>query len=102
MDKYYQPLRMSLAEQTLEEAAEVAVRLESPWHVTLFNDEVHAFDEVILQLMKATGCGADRAATIALEAHHTGSSGAYSGTMEACLSVQSVLKQISLLTEISG
>ncbi|PSQ69055.1 MAG: hypothetical protein BRD31_06465 [Bacteroidetes bacterium QH_2_64_26] len=29
---------------------------DDPWFVILFNDEVHTFEEVIEQLVKATGC----------------------------------------------
>lgn len=104
MDRYHLT-GMTTTEEAVEEAierGETSARLESPWHVILFNDSVHDFDEVILQLVKATGCGMDRATDVALEAHSTGRSGAYSGTLESCFGVQSVLEEIGLLTEIAG
>jgi ATP-dependent Clp protease adaptor protein ClpS len=103
---WYQRTRMTAGEEALEEAVEerreTSIHIESPWHVILFNDHVHAFDEVILQLVKATGCGLPRAAEVAVEAHTVGRSGAFSGELEACLGVQSILGEIGLLTELAG
>ena len=81
---------------------ETGVAIGAPWNVILFNDEIHAFEEVVLQVMKATGCGFLRAQEITLEAHNNGRAGAYSGDFESCLAVQSVLKEIGLVTEIRG
>ena len=42
--------------ETLQED-DVEERTDLPWKVILFNDDVHTFEEVVIQLMKATGCG---------------------------------------------
>ena len=44
---------------------EVDVRQSGPWIVILYNDDYHSFDEVILQLQKATGCSLETAEAIA-------------------------------------
>lgn len=66
----------------------------------LFNDTHHDFDEVINQLMLATGYGYDKAESITLEAHNKGRAAVITGELEKCLSVQSVLEEIALRTSI--
>ncbi|MBU3698744.1 MAG: ATP-dependent Clp protease adaptor ClpS [Candidatus Kapabacteria bacterium] len=68
--------------------------------VILFNDEVHTFDEVIIQIMKATGCTLDRAELLTLEVHHSGKAMVYEGGFPPCLRVSSILEEIGLVTQI--
>lgn len=75
---------------------------KNPWKVILFNDRFHTFDEVILQLMKAIGCGLDRAKELTLEVHFKGKANVYEGEFEDCFQVNNVLKEINLITEIEG
>lgn len=75
---------------------------DSPWTVTLFNDEVHTFDEVINQIMKATKCSRSRAEDLTWTVHTQGKADVYEGTFEECFEVQAVLKEIQLVTEIRG
>ncbi len=79
----------SLLEETLTFVVE-------PWNVILLNDDWHTFDEVIGQLMKATGCSADKAAAIAMEAHTSGEAVCFSGPRERCELVASILEEIEL------
>lgn len=81
---------------------DVDVRLQTPWHVIVFNDEIHTFEEVITQIIKATGCSHSRAEELTLQVHHTGKAGVYDGEFEDCLRVQGVLREIQLVTEIQG
>ena len=87
-------------EVIVEEATEE--RLDDPWKVILYNDEIHSFDEVILQLIKATGCSTEDAARTAWQAHMMGKAMAYQGTFDECFRVQGVLHEIQLVTEIEG
>ena len=73
---------------------------QEPAKVILFNDEVHSFDEVIGQLIKAIHCDSARAETIAWEVHTTGKSCVFEGPMPECLKVSGVLEEISLHTQI--
>jgi len=66
----------------------------------LFNDSHHDFDEVINQVMKATGCGYDKAEAITLEAHNKGKASVITGELAQCLSAQAILEEISLRTTI--
>ncbi|HHL73374.1 MAG TPA: ATP-dependent Clp protease adaptor ClpS [Bacteroidetes bacterium] len=77
-------------------------KLDEPWKVILFNDDVHTFDEVILQLCKATGCSTQQAEKIALEAHFRGKARAYSGSFAECYKVAGILREIQLVVEIEG
>ncbi len=81
---------------------ETQEHLDDPWKVILYNDEIHSFDEVILQLIKATGCSTEDAARAAWQAHMMGKAMAYQGTFDECFRVQGVLHEIQLVTEIEG
>lgn len=71
-----------------------------PSKVILYNDEIHTFDEVISQLMKATGCSPATAEQFAYEVDTRGLACVYQGEMIECLKVSSVLEEIALHTEI--
>ena len=81
---------------------DVEERLDTPWRVILYNDEIHSFEEVIVQLIKATGCSTSQAEAYAWEAHSRGKAGVYEGSFEDCFRVQGVLREIQLVTEIEG
>ena len=87
--------------ETIVEVA-VAEEIQHPWKVILFNDEIHTFDEVILQLIKATGCSSQDAQKIALTVDGEGKAVAYEGLFEVCFRVQGVLREIQLVTQIEG
>ncbi|MFK7843677.1 MAG: ATP-dependent Clp protease adaptor ClpS [Rhodothermales bacterium] len=86
------------------EVVEVAVeeRMDLPWRVILYNDEIHTFEEVILQIIKATGCSSEQAKSFALQAHSQGKASVFEGSFEECFRVQGVLREIQLVTEIEG
>lgn len=84
----------------LEEAVEEAV--DTPWRVILFDDDIHTFEEVILQLIKATGCSQSQAERHAWTVHTKGKDCVYQGDFFDCFRVQGVLREIGLVTEIEG
>lgn len=86
----------------VEEEASTEERLDEPWSVILYNDDVHTFDEVITQLIKATGCSSAEAEKLAWTVHTEGKATVYEGPFEKCFEVQSVLREIELVTEIKG
>lgn len=63
----------------------------SPHSVILFNDNVHSFEEVVLQVIKAVKCSPDQATKIAMEAHSKGEAVAFTGNKERCEHVDSIL-----------
>lgn len=75
-------------------------KVQSPARVILFNDEIHTFDEVISQIMKATGCSQPQAEALTWEVHHTGKAMVFEGPMVDCLRVTGVLEEIALHTQI--
>ena len=86
----------------VEEDEALDERLDNPWRVILYNDEIHTFDEVIRQLIKATGCSVEHAERLAWTVHTRGKANAYEGSFEECFRVQGVLREIQLVTEIEG
>ncbi|HEX9655416.1 MAG TPA: ATP-dependent Clp protease adaptor ClpS [Bacteroidota bacterium] len=81
-----------------EESEEVVT--EEPAKVILFNDDIHSFEEVITQLMKALRCTEPHAESLALEAHTNGKAMVYTGDMVKCIEVSGILEEISLVTQI--
>src|SRR5690606_38535081 len=81
---------------------ETEERLDTPWRVILYNDDIHTFDEVIHQIIKATGCSTEQAEAHAWTVHTEGKDCVFEGTFEECFRVQGVLREIQLVTEIEG
>ena len=75
---------------------------DSPWRVILFDDDVHTFDEVINQLVKALGCSNSHAEKLTFKVHNEGKAEVFEGSFEECFKVNGVLKEIQLITEIKG
>lgn len=76
------------------------VDLLVPAKVVLFNDEVHTFEEVIGQIIKATACSLERAQALTWEVHNSGKAIVYTGEVPKCMKVSSVLEEIELMTQI--
>lgn len=81
---------------------ETEERLDTPWSVILYNDDVHTFEEVIAQLVKAIECTMEEAEYLAWTAHSEGKATVFEGTFEECFRVQGVLREIQLVTEVRG
>jgi ATP-dependent Clp protease adapter protein ClpS len=88
------PLQSPYSESGVDEA------IQLPARVILFNDEVHTFEEVITQIIKATGVDVARAEALTWEVHHHGKAMVYEGEMTRCVQVSHVLEEIDLLTQI--
>jgi ATP-dependent Clp protease adaptor protein ClpS len=68
--------------------------------VILYNDELHTFEEVSEQLVKAIQCNYEQAEALTFEVHTRGKAMVYEGNIEDCLKVSGILQEIALLTEI--
>lgn len=88
-----------LKPEEILEPADIDVGNEG-FSLILFNDSHHEFEEVISQVMKATGYGYDKSEAITMEAHNKGRAIVLTGTIDKCLRAQSVLEEISLRTSI--
>lgn len=84
----------------VDEVVEEAV--DTPWRVILYDDDIHTFEEVIVQLIKATGCSEEQAERHAWTVHTRGKDMVYQGEFFECFRVQGVLREIGLVTEIEG
>jgi ATP-dependent Clp protease adaptor protein ClpS len=76
------------------------VLVQSPARVILFNDEVHTFEEVIGQLIKALRCDSSKAEGMTWEVHNSGKAAVFEGPMDECVKVSGVLEEIALHTQI--
>ena len=81
---------------------ETETRVQEPWRVILYDDDIHTFEDVILQLMKAIGCTAEQGYRHAVTVDAEGKDCVYQGDFFDCLRVQGVLREIQLVTEIEG
>jgi ATP-dependent Clp protease adapter protein ClpS len=81
---------------------EVDEQVQTPWRLFLYDDDIHTFDEVIEQIMKATGCSYSNADKLTWQVHNEGKAMVLEGEFEECLKADSVLKEIQLVTEIKG
>lgn len=85
-----------------ETEEEVEDSVNTPWRLILYDDDIHTFDEVISQLMKATGCSLSEAEDKTWKVHNEGKALVHEGEFEECLRIDGVLKEIQLVTEIKG
>jgi ATP-dependent Clp protease adaptor protein ClpS len=83
-----------------QEIHEEELSTQDPAKVILFNDDVHTFDEVIGQLIKATGCNDSKAEALAWEVHSRGKAVVYTGEVTRCIEVSSILEEIQLMTQV--
>ena len=94
---------MSDAPQTESDTLEDLLddtKVKDPARAILFNDEVHTFEEVIGQLIKALKCDRTKAEALTWEVHNTGKSCVYIGELTRCLEITRVLEEIELMTQI--
>ncbi|MDP2210049.1 MAG: ATP-dependent Clp protease adaptor ClpS [Bacteroidota bacterium] len=85
--------------QPLEEIEE-AVETQTPAKVILFNDEVHSFDEVIYQIIRAVRCDFEKAKALTNQVHNYGKAVVYSGEMARCIEISGILEEIELMTQV--
>lgn len=81
-----------------EEIAEIGI--ENGSRVILFNDNIHTFDEVISQLIKAIGCDLKKAEKFANEIHTKGKACVFVGEINRSIIVSHILEEIGLHTQI--
>jgi ATP-dependent Clp protease adapter protein ClpS len=85
---------------SIQQDNQLSIDNVQPSKVILYNDNIHTFDEVINQIIKAIKCGRTEAESKTLEVHTRGKAAIYEGTLEECLKVTSVLEEIALHTQI--
>lgn len=88
------------ATPTIDTGTITGMNLGKPFKVILFNDENHSMMEVVSQIMKATGYGAEQATKIMMEAHNVGRAVVWSGHKERCEHIASILEEIRLGTKV--
>ena len=85
-------------ENLIEEIEQIAVE---PAHNTiLYNDDFHAFEDVVHMVKLATGKSIMDAYAITLEAHNSGRAVCYSGEKKDCEKVAETLRNAGLIVEV--
>lgn len=104
LDKNYSDTVIADLERVTESDTDTDVQEEvhTPWRLFLYDDDIHTFDEVIEQVIKATGCSYAHAEKLTWQVHNEGKAMVLEGEFEACLRADSILKEIQLVTEIKG
>jgi ATP-dependent Clp protease adaptor protein ClpS len=74
--------------------------LAKPARVLLYNDDWHTFEDVIKQLIKATGCDEATAEGHAWTVHTAGKALVFEGPRDECQRVANVLREIRLQVEV--
>ena len=87
-------------QETIENETTQQAELGNHWQVMLFNDEVHSFDQVILQIQKATGYALERAVELTIRVHEKGKALICVGSKEKCEKVSAILQQIQLIVQV--
>lgn len=90
----------TLQETQAGSALKLKEERDAPWEVILFNDEVHSCDEVVFQIQKATGLGFPAATQVMMKAHLEGLAICYSGPLDKCEHVVTILREIALIVEL--
>ena len=87
---------------TLEpsKAEKESEKTQEPARVILYNDDWHSFDDVIIQLVKATGMNPEKALEHAHNIHNLGRDIVYRGARDQCEKVAGILREIRLQTEV--
>lgn len=89
-------------ETIVEPKVEEKIDEDKPWKLILYNDEIHTFDEVINQLIKALHCNEQKAEELTIKVHTEGKAIVFQGTFEECFEKNNILCEIQLVTEIKG
>jgi len=79
---------------------DISIHIGKPYNVILFNDADHDMQEVADQIIKAIHCDLGTAHKIMLEAHESGRAIVFTGHLEKCELVASILEEIRLGTKI--
>jgi ATP-dependent Clp protease adaptor protein ClpS len=93
-------MEQTLEKPVLEIHSETEDNTDVPSRVVLYNDDWHSFDEVIFQIIKATNCNYETARGFAFEVHVKGKAVVFTGPLNRCLKVSSVLEEIELNTQV--
>jgi ATP-dependent Clp protease adaptor protein ClpS len=102
MQKQFIKFELENPESQLKPEIFENTEIDTAYRVFLFNDDIHSFDEVIIQLIKAIQCSFEQARTFAFEVHVKGKAMVFAGSMIDCLKVSSILEEIALHTQIVG
>lgn len=91
----------AMTQPVLEPTLVDAPAKQGRWMVTIFNNDVTPFDDVIRALIHATGCDAQEAAIEAWEAHHLGKAPVHFASQTECQTAAEIIYAVGVKTEVS-
>lgn len=71
------------------------------WIVTVFNNDVNTYDEVMMILMAATGCSAQEAYIETWEIDHLGKAVVHQSSQDECKMAATIISEIGIDVEVS-
>lgn len=71
------------------------------WIVTVYDNDVNTFDEVVMILLRATDCSLDEAQIETWEIHHLGRSVVHHGKEDECTDAAHIIAKIGIRVEVS-
>ncbi len=77
-----------------------AEKFDFGWIVTVFDNDYNTYEEVMMILMAATGCGAQEAYIEAWEIDHLGKSTVHHSTETECRVAAAVIAEIGIQVEV--
>lgn len=81
--------------------ADISAHLDNLWKTILFNDDVHTFEDVAMQLVKAIHCNVTTGYDFANQVHTEGSAAVFYGSQIECEKVAGILREIDLNVDIT-
>ncbi len=84
--------------ETAPEVVEADAGYTGRYATVIFNNDTNSFDEVVLAIMRATGCSLQEAYMETWEADHYGKANIHFGTQVACCAVAAIVSQIGVRT----
>lgn len=93
-------MAIKTADPRLTEETVSDTDVEHGWRTVLFNCQCHTFDQVEIQLIKATGCSISRARRLSTEVDSQGSAVVFEGGKERCEFIADILGAIGLKVEV--
>jgi len=76
-------------------------KTDAGWIVTVYNNDVNTYDEVMMILMAATGCSAQEAYIETWEVDHLGKAVVHQSTKDECKMAATIISEIGIDVEVT-
>jgi ATP-dependent Clp protease adapter protein ClpS len=80
---------------------DIGVEGDGGWVVTVFDNDYNTWDEVVMILMRATGCGVEEADMETWEVHNLGKSVVHHGAKDECKRAAAIISSIGIRVTVT-